>query len=128
MKKIHLLIVLIIYSVFLSGCSDKKSSAFPMEKKYWTDEDYETANEELTALKYNNKELPNLDNPKTLAIFQKIADTNNFSIVANDDQLGLQHRKEFLSKLFDQYKRLVEAYLEPSVINTSIRLLIRSLV
>jgi hypothetical protein len=110
MKKINLPIVLIICSIFFSGCSDKKSSAFPVEKKYWTDKDYETVNEELTALKYNNKELPNLDNPATVAIFQKIVDTNNFSIVATDDQLGLQHRKEFLSNLFDQYKQLVEAY------------------
>jgi hypothetical protein len=81
-----------------------------MEKRYWTPDDYQTANEELSTLKYKNKELPNLDNPKTAAIFQKIVDTTNFSVVANDDQLGLQHRKEFLSDLFEQYKRLVDAY------------------
>lgn len=109
MKKIHLLTLLSAYLVF-TGCGDKSSSNFPMEKKYWTPDDYETVNEELTALKYNDKELPNLENPKTAAIFQKIADTTNFSIVANDNQLGLQHRKEFLSKLFDQYRRLVDAY------------------
>src|SRR5436190_11995290 len=83
-----------------------------MEKKYWTPDDYQTANEELSELKYHNKELPNLDNPKTVAIFQKITDTSNFSVVANDNQLGIQHRKEFLSNLFDQYKRLVDAYSE----------------
>jgi hypothetical protein len=109
MKKSHTIILLIAYFTF-TGCGDKNSSAFPMEKKYWTPDDYETVNEELTAAKNNNKELPNLDNPKTVAIFQKIADTINFSIVANDTQLGLQHRKEFLNKFFDEYKQLVEAY------------------
>jgi hypothetical protein len=101
---------LIASFVLFTSCGDKTSNAFPMEKKYWTPDDYEIANEELTALKYNNKELPNLDNPNTSAIFKKITDTSNFSIVANDNQLGLQHRKEFLSKLFEQYKQLVDAY------------------
>lgn len=111
MKDFQLLIFLITYSV-LTSCGDKITNAFPIEKKYWTPEDYQTVNEELSELKYNNKELPNLDNPKTVAIFKKIVDTSNFSVVANDNQLGLQHRKEFLSNLFDEYKRLVGAYSE----------------
>lgn len=109
MKKNHFLIFSIACFLFAS-CGDKSSGNFPMEKKYWTPDDYETVNEELSALKYNNKELPNLLNPRSSAIFQKIVDTVNFSVVADDDQLGLQHRKEFLNNFFDQYKRLVDAY------------------
>jgi len=111
MNKNKIIWCLIFLSSFIISCGgDKTSSAFPMKKKYWTPEDYKTVNDELTNLKYNNKELPNLDNPRTSPVFQKIVDTTNFSIVANDDQLGLQHRKEFLSDLFDQYRQLIEAY------------------
>ncbi len=111
MKKSSLISFLLFLSVLFAGCdSNKNASAFPMGKKYWTPDDYETANEELTSLKYKNKELPNLDNTKTALVFKKIVDTNNFSIVANDNQLGLEHRKEFTSKLFDQYRQLVDAY------------------
>jgi hypothetical protein len=81
-----------------------------MEKKYWTPEDYATVNDQLTPLKYGDKELPNLANPKTAAIFQKMVDTTNFSIIANDNQLGIEHRKQSMSQFFDQYKELVSAY------------------
>lgn len=111
MKKFYLLNLLFSLSVLFISCGgDKASSGFPMEKRYWTPEDYATANDQLTPLKYGDKELPNLDNPKTAAIFQKMVDTTNFSIIANDNQLGIEHRKESMSQFFDQYKELVDAY------------------
>jgi hypothetical protein len=111
MKKFYLLNFLFFLSALFESCGgDKSSSGFPMEKKYWTPEDYQIVNNQLTPLKYGDKELPNLDNPKTAAIFEKIVDTTNFSIVANDNQLGIQHRKEVMSQFFDQYRELVHAY------------------
>ena len=111
MRKSYLLHLLSFLTVLLVSCGgDKSSSAFPMEKKYWTPEDYATVNDQLTPLKYGDKELPNLDNPKTAAIFQKMVDTTNFSIIANDNQLGIEHRKQSMSQFFDQYKELVGAY------------------
>ena len=107
MRRISVLSLLLVF--VLIGCGGNGSS-FPTQKRYWTVEDYQTVNEELTALKYNNKELPNLDNPETAPIFKKIIDTSNFAVVANDDQLGIQHRANFTSKMFDEYRDLVEAY------------------
>src|SRR5688572_13207788 len=105
MVKACLYIFLIALPVFFASCGES-SSAFPMKKRYWTPDDYRAVNNELSDLKYENKELPNLDMPSTVAIFQKIVDTTNFSVVASDDQLGLEHRKDFLSELFDQYQDL----------------------
>ena len=111
MRNFHLIFFSFAFSIILSNCGgNKETSAYPMQKKYWTPDDYVAVNEELTSLKYNNKELPNLENPDLAPVFKKIADTTNFSIVANDNQLGLEHRKDFLSKLFEQYRDLVEAY------------------
>jgi len=111
MRKSHCLSFLSFFLLFLMSCGRSGGSgAFPMEKKYWTDEDYQTVNDELTNLKYNDKELPNLDNPKTADVFRKIVDTSNVSVVATDNQLGIKHRSEFTSKIFDEYRSLVSAY------------------
>jgi len=111
MKKIYPAILFFALITLLINCGDDGSSdAFPLERKYWTPEDYRDVNSELSSLKFNEKELPNLDNPKTSPIFKKIVDTTNFSIVASDDQLGIKHRSEFTSDMFDQYKDLVSAY------------------
>lgn len=111
MRKNYLLSLLFFLPVLFVSCGgDNSSNGFPMEKKYWTPEDYATVNDQLTPLKYGGKELPNLDNPKTAAIFQKMVDTTNFSIIANDNQLGIEHRKQSMSQFFDQYKELVGAY------------------
>lgn len=108
MKKIHLVVLSFAFLTAIVGCGG--DSAFPMNKRYWTPDDYHDVNSELTSLKYNQKELPNLDNPKTAAIFRKIADTANFSIVATDSQLGLKHRSQFMNDLFKEYRDLVSSY------------------
>jgi hypothetical protein len=97
--------------ILLCSCKGHKNSgAFPMKKKYWSPEDYHKVNNELTSLKYNEEELPRLDDPETEPVFKKIADTTNFSIVANDENLGIKHRSQFTSKMFDQYKELLSMY------------------
>lgn len=108
MKKFHPFTTLFLF-ITIAGCGGD-TSPFPVEKKFWTPEDYQAANYELTSLKYNHKELPNFDNPKTTGIIQKITDTNNVSVVANDLQLGINHRSEFTSNMFDQYRDLVSSY------------------
>jgi hypothetical protein len=95
--------------IFMS-CGGSNEGSFPTQKRYWTIDDYQNANQELTSLKYNNKELPNLDNPGTAPIFKKIIDTSNFTVVTNDNQLGIQHRADFASKMFNEYRDLVDAY------------------
>ena len=110
MKKITTFILFASFLILFTGCGSNEASSFPMGKKYWTPEDYHDVNSELTNLKYNNKELPNLDNPKTAPVITKIIDTTNFSIVATDDQLGIKHRSEFMSSMFSEYRELVAAY------------------
>lgn len=98
--------------LLLSSCtSSDKNHGFPMDKKYWTAEDYNTANNIITSLFYNKSELPNLDNSETSAIFNKIIDTANIAVIANDNELGLIHRGEFLKSMFDEYKDLASRYV-----------------
>jgi hypothetical protein len=104
MKKILQATLLFVSANFLFSCGGSENGSYPVDKKYWTPDDYNTVNGNLVAAKYNNKELPNLDNPKTAAIFTKIVDTNNISVVMNDSQLGLTHRSKFAADMFKEYK------------------------
>jgi len=110
MKKTSPIVLFPALLIFFISCNSNESGSFPMGKKYWTPEDYHDVNSELTNLKYNEKELPNLDNPKTAPVFRKIVDTTNFSVVATDEQLGIKHRSDFMNKMFNEYRDLVSAY------------------
>lgn len=113
MKKGFILSCLLTTTLmFLISCNGSdENSGFPMDKKYWTADDYHTANSTLTSLFYNQSELPNLDNPKTSSIFNKIVDTANIAVIANDNQLGITHRGEFLKSMFNEYKDLASRYI-----------------
>src|SRR5882762_3372535 len=100
MKTMYQLGLALISTVFFLSCGGGASDGFPPVKKYWTAEDYNVANVQLSNLKAEQKELPNLDDPKTSGIFNKIVDTNNVSVVANDSQLGTTHRETFLNDIF----------------------------
>jgi len=110
MKKYLSAVLLFIAAGCLFSCGGSDTAKYPVEKKYWTPEDYNTANDNIVAAKYNNRELPNLDNPKTADIFLKLVDTNNTSVVMNDDQLGITHRAKFGNDMFTEYKNLYENY------------------
>lgn len=91
------------------GCA-KKSHEFPMEKQYWTPEDYENIVREL---KYNYKDdekLPTLDDPETKAFFQKFSDPANYNVVLDDTTLGLKYKSEFATAFFMRWKDMADVY------------------
>jgi hypothetical protein len=97
--------------LILSSCSsNKESSYYAMDKKYWDVQDYKLAVSQVNINNLDQKELPNLDNPATAPIFNKMVDTSNISVVAADPQLGIKHRSDFTTELFDQYRSLVQDY------------------
>jgi hypothetical protein len=111
MKGQFILGYMIASLLFFTCCNSSEGSPdFPMDKKYWTADDYHTVNGTLFTLNYDKSELPNLDDPQTAAVFNKLVDTANISVVANDDQLGITYRGEFLKSMFQEYKDLVPKY------------------
>lgn len=97
----------------LTGCESTNdlASIYRMEKRYWTPHDYENA---VRQMKYNQQKekKPCYAVPEKAAIFQKIIDQSNLSVVIEDEELGLEHRAEFASEMFDSYKDLTEVYSE----------------
>jgi hypothetical protein len=92
-----------------SQSENKISSNFHMDKKYWDPEDYEAARSELYTY-MDGKKYPNLSDPNTAMVFNKIADITNVSIVVEDSTLGITHRSKFAEEMFDKYKSFYEFY------------------
>ena len=104
--------ILITYSFINFSCnnsSNKISPNYHVEKKYWTLEDYDSAITELDCTLEGQK-LPNLSDANTAVVFNKLVDINNVSIVVEDNSLGIKHRDNFATEMFDKYKKLYKLY------------------
>src|ERR1700739_2502810 len=103
-----LLFTLIIACISCS--SPGKTDGYPMDKKYWTPDDYKNVN--LTLFNHSNaqEELPNLTDPELAPVYNKIVDTSNITVVADDPQVGTVNKEQFTSDMFDQYKELDRYY------------------
>ena len=109
MKKFSFTILSALF--VLISCSDKNSK-FPIEKRYWTIEDYENV---VSELKYNLKTdelLPTFEDSETAIIIEKLTDEENFRVVLNDNELGLSHKNLTAQKFFDIWRDLNEIYSE----------------
>jgi hypothetical protein len=107
MRKINFIILTAI--LLLASCSNKNNK-FPIEKRFWTVEDYENI---VRNLKYNSQpdvSLPAFNDPETKIIIEKLTDEENFRVVLNDKELGLSHKNDNAQKFFDIWQDLNEIY------------------
>jgi hypothetical protein len=102
----------IAITLLCTGCNNgpDDNEIYHMDKKYWTPDDYDDINVTLNERGSRQQELPNLSNPQSSAIFYKIVDTANIWVGAGDPQLGLVDREHFASKMFEEWKKLVDEY------------------
>jgi hypothetical protein len=113
MKLSNILLAACTVLYFTIGCnSNKMPSSFHMDKKYWTPDDYTAAIDEIKYRIPEGEKLPCYSVPDKAAIFQKLVDINNLSVVLEDNSLGLKYRDEFGDRMFDQYRTLYETYSE----------------
>ena len=108
MKK-NSLILLLISSIFFINC-DKKESTFPIDKKYWTVEDYKDVIGELQFGENREENLPTLDNPENKIIIEKLIDQENFKVVLDDEELGIKHKNEVGKGFFDVWNNMNQIY------------------
>lgn len=107
MRKISFII---LSSLFLFSSCSNKSHDFPIEKRYWSIEDYENI---VRNLKYNSnpdESLPSFNDSETKAVIEKLTDEENFRVVLNDKELGISHKNETAQKFFDIWQDLNEIY------------------
>ncbi|WP_422362273.1 hypothetical protein [Reichenbachiella sp.] len=102
-------ITLFIVLGTLLSCSGT-GSRFPMEKRFWTPEDYENVFREIRFNTPEGERFPELKNPETSTIFKKLVDRDNFEAVLGDDQLGINHRNNVASDFFNVFRQFTELY------------------
>lgn len=107
MSKIRVL-VLSFFMLFIACQS--KTSEYPIEKRYWTVEDYENV---IRHIKYGLKpgqKPPTFSNPETKIIVEKLTDQNNYLVILDDDELGIKYRDKIAEDYFRVWKDMSTIY------------------
>jgi hypothetical protein len=107
MNKINILL-LIITSILLINCGSEER--FPINKRYWTPDDYTSAISELNYGYKDDEKLPTFDDPVSRKIIQKITDQENFLVILDDSELGLKYKNDVAEKFFAEWRRLMPIY------------------
>ncbi|NBW38197.1 MAG: hypothetical protein EBR30_24875 [Cytophagia bacterium] len=102
-SKAHLLAFVSV--LLLAACT----SRFPVDKPYWTDEDYRAVWLELYSMS-KDEELPRFSNPETNEVIRKIITPQNYEVVLEDSELGLNYRNEVSQKFFDHIRSIIDLY------------------
>lgn len=98
----------------MTGCGESTPSTselFRLEKQYWDVEDYKNAIYKIQSTAPGQKK-PCYADPERTAVFVKLVDKNNVSVVLEDEALGLGHRADYASDMFDQAREMATAYDE----------------
>lgn len=104
--------LILLFFFFLSNIScDKKNDKFPIEKRFWTVEDY---NQVVTELRFGygpDEKLPTLDaTSEDKIIVEKLVDVENFKVVLDDKELGTKYKNEIAENFFTVWKDMIEIY------------------
>mgnify|MGYP003683249515 CR=1 FL=1 len=107
MTKIKILLV-IITGIMLTNCGNEER--FPLNKRYWTVDDYTSVISELRYGYKDDDKLPTLNNPETRRIVEKFTDEQNFLVVLEDEELGLKYKNQVAEDFFMKWKLMIDIY------------------
>jgi hypothetical protein len=85
-------------------------SRFPVEKRFWTPDDYEEVWNELNYNTPKGEEYPRFSNPETAEVVRKIVDPRNYEAILEDSELGLNYRSEVSQEFFEHIKYIMDLY------------------
>jgi len=107
MTKIKIFL-LIITAIILTNCGTE--DRFPLDKRYWTNDDYTTVISELRYGYKDDEKLPTFSDPETRLILEKFTDEQNFLVVLEDKELGLKYKNKVAESFFMQWKLMIDIY------------------
>ncbi|MBL4605907.1 MAG: hypothetical protein JKY02_09685 [Flavobacteriaceae bacterium] len=102
-------ILFAIVCLTLTNCKTEKHQ-FPLDKRYWDVNDYEEVILELRYGYESDENLPTFNNPESRVIVQKLTDQQNYKIVLDDNELGLNHKNNVAEKFFAIWKDMTPSY------------------
>jgi hypothetical protein len=97
-----------LIALILFGCS--KESRFPVNKRYWDSKDYGDVILKISYGTPDGEEFPRFSNPETSIVIRKLLDAENYRVILEDSELGLNYRNEEGQKFFNHYRDLTKAY------------------
>src|SRR5215510_12331116 len=96
----------LVLLLFFGSCSER----FPMDKRYWTPEDYEKVIFEIEYNTPEGEEFPRFAEPESATVIRKLVDAENYKVTLEDSELGLNFRNEVSQEFFTNYKNLSSLY------------------
>ncbi len=99
--------------LMMAGCESAPDTAelFRLEKQFWDVADYQNAVYKIESTAPGDKK-PCYADPSRTAVFTKLVDKTNITVVLEDDALGVGHRADFASGMFDQARDMEAAYYD----------------
>lgn len=110
MKLNKLLIISLLSCTF--SCGGGKYNDIPLDKRYWTPDDYDVV---VFAIRYKSnpdESLPTFENPETRLILEKLTDSQNYLVVLDDSELGIKYRNEVAERFFSEWRDMNKIYWE----------------
>lgn len=107
--KLTSLLLTSILTILMVGCS-KKEGKFPIEKRYWDVNDYQNIVRELRFGFKQDETLPNFKDPESAIIPTKLIDQNNFKVILEDKELGLNHKSKIGEDFFSVWQDMMNIY------------------
>lgn len=108
MNKMKRFLFVICCVVVILGCSSKQR--FPVDKRFWTPEDYQTVIFEIQYQTPKDELYPKFSDPENAVVIQKLVDAQNYLVVADDKELGLNYKNEVTKEFFHKYRDLYDTY------------------
>jgi hypothetical protein len=105
MSKAKSLLMVVAFASLL-GCE----SRYPMEKRFWTPEDYKKVWYEIKFETAKGEEYPRLASAETADVFRKIIDKQNYLSLLEDAELGLRYRNEVSQGYFEYIIDIIKLY------------------
>jgi hypothetical protein len=93
----------------ITNCKTEETK-FALDKRYWDTKDYDKAVLELRYGYENDEKLPTFDNPEQRRIVEKLTDHQNYKVVLEDQELGINHRNEVATAFFNEWKDMSQIY------------------
>lgn len=100
---------LFLFFFLIFSCNSIEDK-YPINKRYWTNEDYETVVRELRFGIEPDEKIPSLSTPDTRVVFEKLVDEQNYKVVLDDDKLGTKYRSEIATEFFNRWKDMNQIY------------------
>lgn len=99
-------LAIILFTTVLVSCE----SRFPVEKRFWTPEDYKKVWHELNYETPRDEEYPRFSDPETSEVMRKIVDPANYEAILEDSELGLNYRTKVSEDFFEYIDDIGELY------------------